>query len=90
MKNLATIKQINGTYKFTVEFNELYQDDYYIIIDVEETGNYIGRKLLDDNPGINNINDIDNNEIHAYIDELTDELHSIIKDEVDNYLDRNL
>lgn len=86
-RNLLTINRMSGTYGIKAEFDMIYEDDYFIVLDIEEIGQDIGRKVLDDNP---NRNDICSEEIYAWIEGLTDELREKLYEEVDDYIYRNL
>lgn len=86
-KNLLSINRMSGTYGIKAEFDMIYEDEDFIVLDIEEVGQNIGRKVLDDNP---NRNDICSEEIYAWVEVLTDEIREKLYQEVADYIYRNL
>lgn len=68
-------------------FNDGLETDDYIFIDIEQTAQKIGRKIIDDNF---DINDICSEEIYAWVEMITDEIRGKLYEEVDSYIYNNL
>lgn len=66
-------------------FNDGLETGNYIFIDIEQTAQNIGRKIIDNN---DDIDDVCSEEIYAWVKMTTDEITERIKDEVWNYLEK--
>lgn len=69
-----------------VYFNDGLETGNYIFIDIEQTAQNIGRKIIDNN---DDIDDVCSEEIYAWVEMVTDGITERIKDEVWDYLERN-
>lgn len=89
--DFVNIRDMNGQIQVDTKFNEYevcYDDKYYTVIDKQALGEYIGKKLLDDEP---NTDYEDNcNIIYEEIDkEIINDIVNDIFDYVFEYINNN-